>query len=779
MQKRALSSVVTVVLLIAIGLVAVSIVWFAVRPLINSLNTGTSSTGQPSGEVGVSSSSSCITSLVHVVSCSFDSATNETNVQVTRNSQAGSVNSVRFIFSQGSDSVSLLSNQVPEPLETQTYTFVNDSLGSFTSVDVALVIGGVSCSPSGRPLVCLREEAVELSSGGLNFSFLPPGYLNELNWTSPNGEVHRIVWDEQQIGPNSLNRYHPSGVRSYLHSIDSPGENGWGYVRGSENVNRTHSELNYVLSNQSSSSVLISTYDPYLRVENTFSFSESTMTLTSRIRNTGGVTLDQVTIPYYLGSLVMGSGDNYAQAEQLTNTGITRLVPTKVGQLVPNFNDNNAVAYSYPTSLSVFSPVVSMYDSQKTIGEQLVTQLAIPDSVSFYQKIALQHLPAMVSRLYLEKLVPGEERTITLVFRFSEPGNWRDSLEPYRSWFHMSYGETPTYCPAPPFGYFVGSNNPSLFNTTGRTYFANTTLQSVFAPTGAQDNLAELGVRKFGVWRSTISVETLLASGELNEFNPAIELFDPNLDVSRNASKISSLNSLYDSSDIDLFWFARPCKDIVGANISYASGDPIITQGVPQDVDLRDSLSRERQLARLDYFASRGVKGFYFDEMECPGTQQFIGYARDTFAQRYSFNPEDFYILKEGAIDREALLWPQAPQLKYSSGDQYTTDASLLYSYLVPDASLYSISFPQRLDFASEQPIALQQGYVMAIDFPLSDQFVQYAINNPSSQERISLCQYCALFEQSVQNVHDRWERYGSALGCSEPSEIVSCPLSC
>ena len=106
----------------------------------------------------------------------------------------------------------------------------------------------------------------------------------------------------------------------------------------------------------------------------------------------------------------------------------------------------------------------------------------------------------------------------------------------------------------------------------------------------------------------------------------------------------------------------------------------------------------------MDYFVSRGVDGFYFDAMSCPGDEEFIKYAKNEFKSRYG---KDIFIVKEGARDRDSLLWPQIPILK---NPNYVSGNSLLINYLVPQGTYYGGQFNNHL---SNQEISdiLSRGY--------------------------------------------------------------------
>lgn len=143
MQKRGVSGIVTTVLLILIVLVGISIVWAALRPFVNSVDDFQSE-----------SSGSCLANSIEIVRCVINQTGNSIAVQVKRGPAENSLEGLRFLFSTGEFSSSFDVASVPNPLETRTYTFMNDSLINTRTVNVISIINGKSCPLATAPVIC-------------------------------------------------------------------------------------------------------------------------------------------------------------------------------------------------------------------------------------------------------------------------------------------------------------------------------------------------------------------------------------------------------------------------------------------------------------------------------------------------------------------------------------------------------------------------------------------------------------------------------------------------
>jgi hypothetical protein len=56
----------------------------------------------------------------------------------------------------------------------------------------------------------------------------------------------------------------------------------------------------------------------------------------------------------------------------------------------------------------------------------------------------------------------------------------------------------------------------------------------------------------------------------------------------------------------------------------------------------------QRNLDRMEYWISKGVKGFYFDEAECDNMEAFLSAVRAKWP--------DIFTVVEGSVDRRAVL---------------------------------------------------------------------------------------------------------------------------
>jgi hypothetical protein len=277
--------------------------------------------------------------------------------------------------------------------------------------------------------------------------------------------------------------------------------------------------------------------------------------------------------------------------------------------------------------------------------------------------------------------------------------------------------------------------------------------------------MSQLGFERFGVWQTALNSSYLGPSdssdprnclGGRCEFNPNIDLIDPNIDASMDAvnpdpetSILKDFTDQYRNNNMDVFWFSRPCMHIDGADILYdGTENPPFIRGVPyDDIDLREPSIRNRALEMMDHFVARGVKGFYVDAAGCPGDELLLREAKTLFRDRYQV---DLFIAKEGVIDREALLWPQIPVLKLPG---YNYSSSLLLNYLVPDGTYFGGAINSVLSDPEFEDI-LDKGYIgLPTNFP---------INRPNSW-------LCHILERTYQNYHQKWVNYGQNMGCTEP----------
>jgi len=134
MKKGGLSGVVTVILIILLVLVAIGIIWAAIRP--------------PIEETGERISGDCLTLDVEALSCA-PATGDEYEVRFMRNPGAGTVNSVKMVFYNVDDETRIVDYNLPlTELETVRET---STLTGFVPVrfNVAAVI-----SPGETPITC-------------------------------------------------------------------------------------------------------------------------------------------------------------------------------------------------------------------------------------------------------------------------------------------------------------------------------------------------------------------------------------------------------------------------------------------------------------------------------------------------------------------------------------------------------------------------------------------------------------------------------------------------
>lgn len=635
-----------------------------------------------------------------------------------------------------------------------------------------------------------NDESDEIHFSNFNFTFGPDGYVQEINWTNSSGKVNRVVWDEKN------GRYGGGGVRFYPHSSvgDFAGLSFRYYLNGNY-ISRTHNAINYNKTFTSSDIVRIKANDSYLEVNTSYRFYNNTIYETINVRNKANYQMTKVIVPSYLGGIIVG---NYNQSYNIniTNTGITRLIPWFGGTLENNFTSLGGQKYNYPHIRS-FSPVSMMQDGNIAVGQQLVSEITMPDFVEIWHKAYLQFTPSFNMNINLDKLEPYESRTFVIATKVSDNG-WQDSLEPYEKWFNSRYnGNEPSYCPAGVFSDLVGSNANSLgvwdaYNYTTNRYRAGINISEIFKPNKTASVMQSLGFEYFGIWQTALNSACLIGDKNCSrtfvqecydagnvgssancEFNSNIDLIDPNIDAGRNKTKIKDFTQQYMPYNISVFWYIRPCAEIYGANISFDSqGNEVFTAGKPSgyaDVDLRNVTNRDKHFNRVYELAQQGVRGFYYDATSCPGDEAFFAYVKRNLTETFGSN---FFFFEEGARDREALRMPQLPLIK---DPYYSYNSSALLTFLVPDATYYGGVINEPLNFTNgEMQDVLNKGYT-AVPLNYPPEFYQL----DSIQEGMKIgVRACNLINQSYYNRLEKWQSYGSDIGCPMPIAPPNCPVS-
>lgn len=647
----------------------------------------------------------------------------------------------------------------------------------------------------------IEVNFVPIGTSTNNFRFVfdsSTTLLKELNWKNANGISKRIVWDEEtRFEPD---HHSPSWLNIYLHSFTGADpsyfHSSWCFSTVDNNpancVPLTHADIHYqFLAPSTSDRVQIQASSTGLTVQDDFHFVDDTIYLNVTMTNTLDQEMKRVDMPVHLGGLVIGNFDTNIRKIYVCTfgpdgfcpnpndgPGLARLRNIKSGTIEGRFENPAGSGWDmYPGG---YSPVAVLWGAAKfnadntivncgnptncddvTIGAQFLTNVSFPTTIGFQEIPANPHSPMLNARI-ITSLLPGESRTYNLVYQLVDgEGLWEDSLLPYKNWFNLEYGTfnpqrqqlepTPQYCPTAPFHYGVGSNSGGgYYDLNTMRYLPNTTLRNLFAVNTVLQQLQQSGIKRFGVWKTAINGN--LIGG--NEFDPNITLIDPNIDAGPDRSKINDFTSAFAQNNVDIFWFARPCRYIEGANIDYSVYPPIIRGGTWNgSVDLRESATRDRYFNDMKSFVDRGVKGFYLDEGNfCPGFENFLKYIRDEFKRQ---NNVDLFLLQEGSIDRNSLISPQIPVIKLP---YYDWNTSILLNYLVPDATYYGGGINSSLSEAELDDI-LSKGYQAISGTVLTSRF-------------------CHVLKTSYDNQVIKWQRYGQRIGCPAPDPVSDACLN-
>ncbi len=144
MKKRGLSEVVTTVLIILLVLVAIGIIWAAVRPTIES------SGSRISGD--------CLTLQLETVSCAFSDngvTPGLYDVSVMRNVGVGNLQAIKLIFNDGTSTLVLEQASTIDELNTANFNNVLTGLTGTVTVKSAGVVG----LSGGSTQTCNEETA--------------------------------------------------------------------------------------------------------------------------------------------------------------------------------------------------------------------------------------------------------------------------------------------------------------------------------------------------------------------------------------------------------------------------------------------------------------------------------------------------------------------------------------------------------------------------------------------------------------------------------------------
>ncbi len=697
----------------------------------------------------------------------------------------------------------VLVDQIPVDASSGSYTFTNVTANH--AIDVTFV-------SSSKPVHNFQFVFnTDTSSPELTL-------LKELNWTSPSGVTKRIIWDELTRFWAPGGSHSTSFVRNLLHCAYGGdksvcGANGWTYALSSNPTYEMHSS-NIVYTfisppNPNSNVVSINANATELNVKDTFRFVGDSVYLTVTVTNQLAVDVD-VELPIHLGPLMIGNYNNSTREinkcasnnfdvsgffcnDINKGPGLGRLRPTKGGTLEPRYeNPTQNIEDLYP-HIGVFSPVVAMWGAAKftttgdvtcadpvncediTIGAQFLTDVDLPNKIGFVGSTYDQYSPKIKAKIIMKKLHPGVSRTFTIVYTMAEGKGdeldggreeiWKQTLQAYKEWFSFQYGKVnpqtmsyepiPQYCPTEPFVYRVGSNDPKVYDTSTKMYKPNTTLQSVFYKDLTP--MKEAGIKRFGMWKS--ATDALLLGG--NEFSPNIKLIDPNLDAATDRTKFKELSTKFSTeANADLFMFARPCRYIEGANVTYGSS-PTFTTGIfNASVDLTDPSNRDRYFGEMQDFVRQGVKGFYLDELGCGGDYQFMKYMIEEFKKQDNV---DIFIAQEGVVDKNSLLTPQIPIIKLSPYGNlppaYDWNSMKLLSLFSPYATYYGGGFNQPLTDKEFDDI-MNRGFQAVPMQALPSQLTS---------------RLCNLMKESYDNQLVKWQKYGQAMGCPAPTLTQEC----
>ena len=176
-------------------------------------------------------------------------------------------------------------------------------------------------------------------------------------------------------------------------------------------------------------------------------------------------------------------------------------------------------------------------------------------------------------------------------------------------------------------------------------------LYNLSVPNVTAQKMRSYGTNLFGVWGTALYSSWETNNGQANEFNPVTEFLDPNI-AEHDDAVMSKFLGEFAATGVDVFWFQRPCSDIVnvtrgpdgpGGSVTWdiqkvavqydesAAGFTVTQKGDFQWI--HDMLGwppnqLQRNLDRMEHWINKGVRGFYFDEADCDNLGAFLSAAR-------------------------------------------------------------------------------------------------------------------------------------------------------
>lgn len=759
MNKRGLSQVVTSVLIILLVVSSIGVIWFFVRPLLNSIS-------------GIGSED--LTLNYDIIDAEINSELRFVDVVVQRKTGEGNVSALKIIlYDVTGQSVDFRSDISLMELETRTIRvdYSNKGVVDIRQIGVAPIffVSGRERVGSITDIYSFFQNDFTEEELGNNFVFSldSDGFIRELNWTYDGSNWKRIIWAEHGRVP--------TWRKVYLHSfIGNDGrDDGWKYYVGdgwpipsdSLFTHERHSNIDYSLVSSSNDSIVLKAETSVLEIEDTIIFLGNSVRIDISIRNKLNDNLI-VKVPVQFGGLEFDSSSRY------------RLKADRGGNILqfPDVHGGETVSSSYPYKIGSFSPVSAVWDSSHTIGLQYVTEINLPDYVEFSENAKDRTNTKMKSTITAQ--IPANSiKTFSVFFRVAEgSGNWINALSPYKNWFDSYYTSEMNYCPTGPFSYYIGRNS-NRYNQITKRWNLGTTIEQIYQSHASLSRLQELGM-KFFVFHSGISthgshLNSSLYTPDWNfpngvSFNPTTELVDPNIDVAIDPSKLTQFISQYNLQNINTIWYSRPCAEIYGANIIYHSNgdsdwtegeDYTFVRGTPSYVDgndLRIQENIEKHYQRIKFYVQHGAKGFYFDATGCPGDEEFFEYVERRILQEEGVELVNF---QEGARDRNALHRPQIPIVH--SGD--LAHSNLLF-WLVPQASYY-----RGKKWGANDLTDKEVEYIIGLGYqPIISQSLGNLNQEEINQAKEWIC-------ESYNNQYSRWASYGDGLNCPVPAKPSYC----
>lgn len=570
-------------------------------------------------------------------------------------------------------------------------------------------------------------------------------YIETLRWTDAVGTTHTMI-DQTESSvlffphansggdntSNNLYRFAQSSgwdLMTFIQAAQDPQSHA---VPGKQNttLSEAGNQIRTAVTSSGDDFITFVTSTAHARVETTYRFTGNVGTMTVRPTMLGDAPR-ALYFPINLGNLQVGP----LNAGDENHTGIWHLSQKWNGAIQRGYCQNkkhgpcpqNGTGWrgeplwplgspdakpirgnEYP-SLGSISPVSAVGDkSTVSVGLMAVGKEFYADQTT----VSVDHydLPRAPVGPLLQlwtkvQLMPGQSRNLTYAFSVAKsPVSWevgdiksvvRTLMKPYQTFFHRTYGSTPTYCPRPSVAWEMATDRKQ-YNRSSKWYSNGSRMYDILLVDTMNKMLSDNQMNEYIVWAGCIQSSHLMNQGSC-EFDANCDIFDPHTDAGCNTEAVfANITKALAKYGNSVGFFERPCNEIVqpnwksasmlcpnGAstsadNVTFKKGSCVNFDLMMQNDTLSPSPQFNRSLARIKHLTDLGMRSFYFDSFGCRGRIAYQQTLAKTFGEKLPL------IVKEGHGDVDQLFVSQLPWFGVWG---YEPDNSILAELLVPAAN--------------------------------------------------------------------------------------------